>query len=102
MKDVLTWDIWEVSCRDELLHGVMFRGRIRKFALQENMTCLTENASDKDNVVRFALIAGTSPDSIISFVQTLVAEVEVTKVNDSVQNPILSKLKVNDESRYTI
>lgn len=54
----MKWDIYEISCDCELLHGVKLRGRIRKFSIENNLTLLTENTSDKENVVRFAIPAG--------------------------------------------
>ena len=102
MTEVLKWDIWEVSSSEESIHGVMFRGRIRKFTLQENITCLVENATDKENIVRFALLKGEKSDIVINFIKKLLQNVEVRGVAVSVANPVLSKLKVNTEDRYTI
>ena len=51
----ILWDIYEIQSNADALHGVMLRGRIRKFTIENNITCLAENASDKENTVRFAL-----------------------------------------------
>ncbi len=98
----LTWDIYEIQSDADALHGVMLRGRIRKFTIENDIVCLTENASDKENVVRFAIIAGNEPTKVIEFIKELIAGVKITKVLESVKNPVLSKMKVNDLSRYTL
>lgn len=97
----LLWDIYEIESGADALHGVMLRGRIRKFSIENDIVCLVENASDKENVVRFALLAQTDPVSVMAFVQGMVPGAQISKVLESVQNPVLSKLKVNDISRYS-
>lgn len=98
----LTWDIYEINSDANTLHGVMLRGRIRKFAIENGITCLTENASDKENVVRFALLNNDEPIRIFEFVQSLIPGAVIEKVLESIENPVLSKLKVNDITRYSI
>lgn len=78
------------------------RGRIRKFSIDNQITALIENAADEENVVRFALIEGSDPAKLTDFVLKLVPEATVSKVLGEVHNPVLSKLKVNDESRYDV
>ncbi len=97
---ILQWDIFEISHESATLHGVMLRGRVRKFSIENNITCLVENASDKENVVRFAILTDSSSEEISNFVNTLLPNIHVEKILKSVENPILSKLKVNDTSRY--
>ncbi|HRH55687.1 MAG TPA: hypothetical protein PK609_02370 [Candidatus Paceibacterota bacterium] len=97
---ILNWDLYEIRCDCAALHGVKLRGRIRKFTLDREVTCLVENASDEENVVRFALITGSTVDPIASFITSIVPEASVTQVLKNVPNPVLSKLKVNDSSRY--
>ena len=99
---VFTWDIYEVVSSGDVLHGVMLRGRIRKFCIESNQNCLVENASDKENTVRFAVPAGTEAGAVSDFVKKLVNNVQIEKVADAVPNPVLSKLKVNDLSRYIL
>jgi hypothetical protein len=99
---LLTWDIYEIRCDSSTLHGVKLRGRIRKFTIESELSCLVENASDEDNVVRFALPIGTNPDSVSNFVKTLVPEAIITEPLKAIPNPVLSKIKVNDQSRYDI
>ena len=79
----------------------MFRSRIRKFCLLEGIDVLAENATDKENCVRFALFAGSDASAVITFVKTLF-DCSVEKVLEEVENPVLSKLKVNIAERYTI
>ena len=97
---LLAWDIYEIRCDCAALHGVKLRGRIRKFSLEQEIPCLMENASDEENVVRFALLADTDPAPVSSFIATLIPEASVSKVLVGVPNPVLSKLKVNEASRY--
>ncbi len=97
---ILNWDIYEIRCDCESLHGVKLRGRIRKFAIDSDISCLIENATDEENVVRFALIAGSSPEPLLNFIRDILSEVVVTERLKNVPNPVLSKLKVNDSSRY--
>jgi len=99
---ILHWDIYEIRCGREALHGVKLRGRIRKFAIENEITCLMENASDEENLVRFALLADSDPKQISDFVKNLLPEAQVKETRKNVPNPVLSKLKVNDPSRYEI
>lgn len=98
----MRWDLYEIGCECELLHGVKLRGRIRKFAIENNLTILTENASDKENTVRFAVPAGEDTSQVIQFVKGHIQNATVSPSLKNVQNPVLSKLKVNDTSRYEI
>ncbi len=98
----LLWNIYEIESNADVLHGVMFRGKIRKFSIENNITCLSENASDKENTVRFALLASVDPSKIIQFISKLMPRAAVNLVLESVENPVLSKLKVNDISRYSL
>ena len=98
----LLWNIYEIESEAGALHGVMLRGRIRKFTIENDIVCLAENASDKDNAVRFALLTNVDPVRVVELVQKLIPGSKVSKVLESVKNPILSKLKVNDISRYSL
>lgn len=99
---ILYWDIYEIRCDCAELQGVKLRGRIRKFTIDKGMSCLVENASDEKNVVRFALQAGSEVRVIENFIRTIVLEVEIVEVLRDIPNPVLSKLKVNDSSRYEL
>ena len=98
----LIWNIYEIQSDADTLHGVMLRGRIRKFTIENDITCLAENASDKENTVRFALLEETEPAKTVEFIQKLIPGSLVTKILEAVENPILSKLKVNNISRYSL
>lgn len=99
---ILTWDIYEIRCDCAALHGVKLRGRIRKFAIENHLSCLVENASDEENVVRFALLTGVNSEPVSNFVKTLVPEATIVESLKEMPNPVLSKIKVNDPSRYEI
>lgn len=99
---ILHWDFYEIRSTSVVLHGIKLRGRIRKFTIENEITCLMENASDEDNVVRFALLADSDPKPVFKFIQSMVSEAIITESLRNIQNPILSKLKVNDSSRYEI
>ncbi len=45
------WDIYEITTENTPIHGVMFRGRIRKYAIENEIELLTENANDIENAV---------------------------------------------------
>jgi len=97
---MITWDIYEIRCDCETLHGVKLRGRIRKFTIDNGICCLVENASDEENVVRFALTVGLDAAKVSEFVRSILPKAEIVDSLKNIPNPILSKLKVNDVSRY--
>lgn len=99
---ILQWDFYEIRSSNTPLHGIKLRGRIRKFTIEKEITCLMENASDEENVVRFALVSNVNPKPIIEFVKSLLPEAEITESLKNILNPVLSKLNVNDPSRYEI
>ena len=99
---MLKWNIYEISSQTQKLHGVKLRGRIRKFANQSQINLLVENAIDKDNIVRFALLTEKDPTQIISFLQSIEVGIEIKQVESAILNPVLSKLKVNLDNRYEI
>ncbi len=96
------WNIFEITTELTPIHGVMMRGRIRKFALENEIELLTENASDVKNTVRFALHSEQEPNQVIDFIKTLITDSKVELVLEDIKNPVLSKLKVNKEERYSI
>lgn len=99
---LLTRDIYEIYSPSTPLHGVMLRGRIRKFGLEQKRNVLTENSGDKENCVLFAVPSGEDPSAIIHYLESIVPDVSVEKVLTDLPNPILSKLKTNQEERYTL
>ena len=98
------WDIYQVNSASANLVGVKFRGTVRKFSIENDIVLLAENAQDEANTVRFALVENTYEEEllqkIIAFIRTIISDAEVKKVLENVPNPILSKLKNNDLSRY--
>jgi len=99
---LLTWNIYEVRSNAESLHGVMLRGRIRKLGLEKSCNVLCENASDQENCVRFAVLTPADAALVVDYLKNIISDVEITPVAAEVPNPVLSKLKVNKEDRYTL
>ncbi len=98
---LLSWDLYEIRSAGAPLHGVKLRGRIRKFTIENEISCLVENASDEENVVRFALLTHQDPTLVSDFVMTLLPEATITESLKNIPNPVLSKLNVNDHTRYS-
>lgn len=99
---LLLWDIYEIRATATSLNGVMLRGRIRKLCLQRGINVLVENTSDAPNGVRFAVLHGEDPADIIAYIKTMGSDVMIAPVQAGLANPVLSKLTVNVESRYTV
>lgn len=97
---ILLWDLYEIRCGNESLHNVMLRGRIRKFTIENEIACLVENAQEEENVVRFGVIAGSDIKLISGFIKSILSEANIVASLKNIPNPVLSKLKVNDLSRY--
>ncbi|MCC6520872.1 hypothetical protein IT403_02745 [Candidatus Nomurabacteria bacterium] len=101
---MLYWDIYQVNSATQNLIGVKFRGTVRKFAIENDFVLLAENAQDEENTVRFALVENTYEEKLLQritdFIRSIIADAEIKQVLDKVPNPILSKLKNNDISRY--
>lgn len=103
-SNMLYWDIYQVNSATENLIGVKFRGSLRKFAIENDIVLLAENAQDEENTVRFALIENTYEqellEKITTFIRIIISDGVIKQVLNNVPNPILSKLKNNDASRY--
>ena len=104
MEKILKWDIYEISSEEESLHKVKFRGRIRKFSLLNNINLLVENVSKKDgeNKVRFAVLNKEDAEKIKKFVFEIFPKLEIKLVLENVENPVLSRLQINNSERYFI
>ena len=102
MQTLLKWNIYEVTSENIPINGVMLRGRIRKLCLENNQNVLVENTQDIDKSVRFAVLSEESPTSIISYLKNILPDINIALVLENIENPILSKLKVNKEERYKI
>ncbi|MFM7088699.1 MAG: hypothetical protein ACKOW9_04165, partial [Candidatus Paceibacterota bacterium] len=91
-----------VTTKESPIQGVMLRGRIRKYSLENNLTLLTENASDTGNTVRFAVLNKEETKQVINFIKSIIKDAEVSLIRENLPNPVLSKMKVNNEERYAI
>ena len=100
-QNLLEWDVYEISSQEVPLQGVKCRGRLRKCALEHNINLLAENASDKENTVRFAVLKGEDITFLQDFINNTFSNPIISKIG-IFQNPILSSLKHNDETRYTL
>lgn len=100
--NLLTWNIYEISAVNSSLNGVMLRGRIRKLGIEQGFNVLAENTEDKENGVRFAVLSDSDAETITTYLHTILDDVSVANIDTSVQNPVLSKRKVNDADRYTL
>jgi len=99
--DVLKWDMYEITAKTEI-HGVMLRGRIRRLGLERGFNVLCENATDAENCVRFAVFNDDDAGKVSDYLRTIIPDVSVRAVLSGVANPVLSKLKVNKEERYSL
>jgi len=90
-EELIVWDIYEISTLSSSIKGVMLRGRIRKFGLLNNKNILTENASDDENKVRFAVIKDTDVSFIITKVKEMIPDSQVKLIKKDIINPVLSK-----------
>lgn len=102
MTKLIFWDIYEVTRESGSIQGVMFRGRVRKYALQKEQNLLIENATDGENVVRFAIEHKTDSIDLINFIKGILEGSEIKLIKERVPNPVLSKMKVNIEDRYQV
>ncbi len=102
MTELLKWNVYEISSTESSLNGVMLRGRIRKFGLENGINVLAENTEDAENGVRFATLTESDGEQISWYVASIVGDVAISRVMEQVVNPVLSKLKVNDASRYVL
>ncbi|MEI8338409.1 MAG: hypothetical protein WCF91_00560 [bacterium] len=98
---LLIWDIYEITSTNSI-QGIMLRGRIRKFGEDNHLNILVENAEDNPNSVRFAVLNKKNADQVINYIQSIVNDSQINLILNSVQNPVLSKIKVNYSERYTL
>lgn len=98
------YTLWTVSSTENLI-GVMLRGRIRKFGIENNIDILAENGEDNKECVRIALLtesANSTLPLVKEYLLKIIPSIKVTQEITGIPNPILSKLKCNDESRYEL
>ena len=101
----MKWNLYTLTSKTMNLNGVMLRGRIRKFGISNDITILTENTEDIKNAVRIALLYDKAEHQlpiVKEFIKNIIMDVEIIPELDSIKNPILSKIKCNDENRYSI
>jgi len=101
MNNIIEWDVYEVSSIKHSLVKNKVRGRIRKFAIENNINLLVENSIDDESKIRFAVFANDNIDLIREFIVNLFDDAKIEKVLTA-KNPVLSKLKVNSSERYEI
>jgi hypothetical protein len=80
----------------------MLRGRVRKLGLEKGFNVLCENASDEENCVRFAVLSPDDATAVADYLKRIIPDANITVVVTAAANPVLSKLKVNKEERYTL
>ena len=102
MATLLLWDLYQIKAKKTSLTGVMLRGRLRKLAIQEGRNMLVENAQDEKNCARFAVLNGQEIRTITDYLKQLGSDITIANCITGVQNPVLSKLQVNDETRYKL
>lgn len=100
MLKVIKWDIYEISSKEHIT-GVMLRGRIRKLCLENKRNVLVENAEDIERV-RFAVPSKESITIIQKYLAKIIPDIKIKKIKNKIPNPVLSKLKVNIDSRYKL
>lgn len=101
-NQLLKWNIYEISSEKSSLNGVMLRGRIRKLGLENNFNVIVENTEDSKNGVRFAVLNEEAAEKVTDYIKSIVSDAVIELKAESVINPVISKLKVNIESRYTL
>ena len=99
---ILNWDVYEINTKASTIKGVMLRGRLRKLGLESQVNILVENASDKENCVRFALLDKKQLHLFSEYIIGIITDSKIDIVLSDVKNPVLSKLKVNVEDRYSL
>ena len=101
-KQLLKWAIYEVTAQNTPINGVMLRGRIRKLGIEKGFNVIAENTEDKENGVRFAVLKTEDGQTVSDYIMTIIADANVALLETDISNPVLSKLKVNDQSRYAL
>jgi hypothetical protein len=99
---MINWDIYEIKTKKTQINGVMLRGRIRKLCLLNNRNVLVENTQDIEKSVRFAIPSKENPYLINEYLNKIISDVSIELVQENIPNPVLSKLKVNNDERYTL
>lgn len=105
MSKLIKWTIFEVTSENPL-SGIKFHGRMRKLGISLDVNLLLENDQGNDTCVRFAIpddeINQESMASIYALIKKISSDAQILFKQDGVVNPVLSKLCINDESRYEL
>lgn len=101
-NELINWDLYEIYSSSEKLNGVMLRGRIRKLCLKNKLNIIIDNATDKENTVRFCVFSKENISIIKKYLDEKFDNIKIKKIKEKINNPVLSKLKVNLENRYTL
>jgi|TARA_B100001964_G_C13711543_1_gene370505 hypothetical protein len=101
-KEIIKWDIYEIKTKSTSINGVMLRGKIRKLCLENKRNVLAENTQDIEKSVRFAIPTGEDPSTIQEYLHKILPDASIELVREKIPNPVLSKLKINIEDRYTL
>lgn len=95
MNNLISWDIYEISTGGKKIQGVDFRGRLREFSISKSLNLLVDNATDKENIVRFAVVSKQKVDELSNFIKSMEKDAKVKLAYPSVKNPVLSNMWVN-------
>jgi len=98
---LIKWHIYEITS-SESVNGVMLRGRIRKLGIEGGFNVLAENTEDIPNGLRFAVVEESDAQKVIDYLHEILSDVDIQHIMDDVENPILSKIKVNISERYKL
>ncbi len=101
-QPIIKRDIYELTTKNSPINWVMLRGRIRKFCIEQNRNILAENTEDMEKSVRFAIPTQEDPKDINNYLKKIIPEINIELISKNIPNPVLSKLKVNIEERYTL
>ena len=102
VRKIMNWDIYEIKTLSSPITEVMLRGRIRKLCLNNKRNVLVENSEDSKNTVRFAVPSGENISIIKEYLEKILPDVIIKDVGTKIKNPVLSKLRVNLEERYSL
>jgi hypothetical protein len=93
-------DIYEITADATPIQGAKVRGRVRKFALDTQQNLLVENDENSEKIVRFAVLTGSDITIVSDYIMSIIPDAHITSMMTNVANPTLSKLKINDVTRY--
>lgn len=106
MEKLIYRDIYELSYdhseNNTPITWVKIRWRIRKFGLNNNINVICDNTQDIEWRVRFCLVHGEKFEKIQEYINTILNNAQIILVLEKINNPVLSKIKCNDENRYEL